>query len=168
MLPLNETEEPPATELPPDDIPVPPETEEEEGGGVGELWKKIQPFIDPSLRAVRHIARHIHIKDLSVRLESYSRDAAIVGIRTGRKWAALGNACAALDELFGNVEYGELQVVPCWTKEMKEGESASCKLRFRPIFLISGALIFLFGWLSGKLKSKRYNKNNQPEISEEQ
>ncbi len=157
----------PAEDAPPADRdPLPPEPDEfhaeKEGkdtsgdsGGLMEFWDRIEPLIYPGTRAVRHITRHVHIKDLSVRMESVASDAAVVGMLTGAKWAFLGNASAVLDASFGSVRYGKMEVVPCWTKDMSQGERAAVKVRFRPIFVLGAGMIFLAGWLRSRLKRKK-------------
>ena len=159
-----------------DNDPLPPETgkepegdkkeeteeapeERKEKGGLQELWEKIEPFLDPGIRAVRYLGRHVKVRNLHASLECVSSDAAVTGMLTGAKWAFLGNVSKTLNVLFGkNVSYGELKVTPCWTKDMAKGEEAGCSVRFRPVHALAAGIIFLAGWLPKHLRNRRRKK----------
>ena len=163
-----------------DPDPLPPEPEQEPGeeedgtredpprekekGGLQELWETVEPFLDPGIRAVRYLGRHVQVKDVHASLECVSSDAAVTGMLTGAKWAFLGGVSKTLNDLFGrNVSYGELKVTPCWTKDTARGEEAGCRVRLRPIAALAAGVIFLAGWLPKRRRNRKKKKETPSE-----
>ena len=117
----------------------------------------ISALVRPAAGAAGFILRRIRLSKLCVRFAVGGKDAAEVGINTGRSWEAVGGVLTLLRQVWPNIGVEELTVIPDFLNEHKGKERFAAKVKAMPIVLAAAAVIFL-------VRYKRYQKQQSVKV----
>jgi len=104
----------------------------------------IQELLDPSSRFLRTVLRNVAFLDVCAVTVARGKDAAEVGVQTGRLWAFYGMAMGFLGSRFRTVRYREVAVIPDFTGSELDSERYSCTIRLMPYIMgVAAAALLL-------------------------
>jgi len=103
----------------------------------------ILDLIDPSRRSVQIILRGIKLEHVTIITVVRDDEVDQVGIKTGRRWAAIGYITARLNALCRRVEYDEVQVISDFTASCQVKEVIACHIVLYPYTVVFSVLVLL-------------------------
>ena len=102
--------------------------------------------------AMKHVLKHIRIKDVSLVLPVYAGDASATAVRCGQVQAMIGGTHAVLDNLL-HVSYKQLIIVPDFAGQWGSRTSFSCKIVASPVIMLAATIMGLWQFLFYKKTS---------------
>lgn len=112
-------------------------------------------LIKPGFGALKSIVKSLKIRDVHIHLVASGDESDEVGISAGRTWAALGAVITAANNIWDNIEYSELSVVPDFTAQHQNDEKIGCKVTAFPIIIVYIAIVFLVRFLHIKRQEQK-------------
>lgn len=139
-----------------------PQQEDEKKGGLD--LKMILRLVEPGFKALRGIVRSLKIRDVRVVLVASGEEPDEIGIGAGRRWAALGAMLAVVNNIWDDVEYKELAVIPDFTDRHREDEEIGGAIRAMPIVIVCIGIVLFFRYLRIKRQRKKEKIQKEREI----
>lgn len=147
----------------PEEEAQPDEPTEKEKSGID--LRLIYRLIKPGFRVLRSVVKSLKIRDLHLVLVASGEEPDEIGIKAGRMWAALGNIMALAGNIWPDIEYKELTVIPDFTGEHENDEKFSCNVRACPIIMVTIGIVFFVRFLKIKRQEdKRHEDKNKDAI----
>ncbi len=122
----------------------------------------ISHMLPPAGRAARYVFRHIRLSELEgvfvIKGDPYT-----IGVNTGRAWQAVGGVMTLLQNVFGDVSYKALDIVPDFMSDVEEpSPTVGGVVTARGITAVCAGFILLKGYIkytgnNRNIKSKKEN-----------
>ena len=117
----------------------------------------LRAMLRPAAGAAGWLLRRIRFSDIQIRLVAGGRDAAEVGINTGRIWEAIAGGVTLMRQIW-RPRFLELNVLPDFLQEHGGEEVLSARVTAVPAAFVAAGILFLYRYLKyrrGQAKARR-------------